>query len=311
MRRADAARQARDVTQAMELALQVQARDRNHPGARALVSGLLKEADSAAAGSRTAAVNANAASTPAFQRAEARLTEARTSSDPRKRLVASIEATSLFREAERSAPLPPPPSAPPSSAPPPASPPASTTPPPAVDPLIRVHALLDDAEAAVKRAALDEAEKRLVEIDTELKARSLSLSPADEARRTAVANGIRSGRAAATRRADLAGIRSLLNEYKDAYDRLDVDRLIAVAPALRSRRSQLDASFKAMSSQTLEITTGEPAIDGQRATVSFREVLTQVPRVAGRKLPPSTREGQFVLAKNASGAWMIEAINVR
>ena len=294
MRRADAARRSRDNAQVIELALQIQARDRNHAGARALIAGVLKEADGAAAAARAAALNANAGSTTAFQRADARVSEARSTADPRKQLAALSDAATLFRDAERSAP---------------AAPPPSPAPPPPADATVRARSLLDDAEAALKRGALDEAERHLSEIDAELKARNTSLSTADEARRTVVANGIRSRRSEETRRADVAAIRSTINEYKDAYEKRELERLLAVAPYLRRQRTELAAFFKDIKSLTLKLTTSEPEVDGRRATVTFDEELTFVPEIRVRKPDPIKRQGQWLLVKNAStGGWTLDGV---
>jgi hypothetical protein len=294
MRQAEAARQVNG-GRAIDLALQVQSRDRNHAGARALLAGVLADAGAAAAAARTAALGANAGGSAAFKRAEARLVEARKIGEPRQQFAAFAEATDGFREAEKTA------------APPPAPPP---TPPP-VDPAEKARALLATAESALNAGSVDQAERLLGDIDAELKSRGVSLPAADEARRAAVAAGIRTRRSEAARAADTAAIRAALTEYKSAYEALEVDRLLAVATFLRNRRAQLEASFREMSSQTLQLTTSEPRIDGGRATVTFSEVLTQTPRV-GRTLPPSARRGEFTLVKHAAtGAWTIEAMNVK
>ena len=282
LRQAEASRRTGNAARAIDLALQIQSRDQAHAGARALLSGLLSDASDAATTARTAAMNANAGATPAFQRAEARLIDAKKSADPRQQYSAFSDAIAGFREAEKTGPVP--------------------TPPPA-DLTARARSLLGDAETALKNGALEDAERLLQEVDAELKARGASLAAADESRRTALSTAIRTRRNDAARTAAVSAIRTTLNEYKNAYERLDLDRLLRVAPFLSSSRTQLEASFKQMASQTLELTTGEPDVDGTRATVTFREVLTQVP-VVGRKLPPITRQGQFVLVRNGS-TWVI------
>jgi hypothetical protein len=105
---------------------------------------------------------------------------------------------------------------------------------------------------------------------------------------------------------EVAAISSALSEYKEAYERLELDRLLAVAPFLRPQRSELERQFKQLSSLSLELTTEDPVIDGGRATVAFREVRTPRTLVPGKQ-PSSTQQGQFVLVKHATGAWVIES----
>ncbi len=284
LRQGEDARRAGDGAQAIALARQVQARDGTNQSARDLVAAVIRDADRGAAAARSAAESVKASDTQAFRRGESRLADARRATDPLRQLEAFGDAAAAFREAEANPPVP--------------------------DPLPGLRTLLADAEVALGAGRLGEAERLLAQLEAGLGSAGVALAPADTARRTGLVEGIRAGRDAERRQADLAAIQAALAEYKNAYESLNIDRLLAVAPFLSSGRTQLEATFRGISRLTLQLTTQEPSVAGDRATVGFTTVLSQQTSSAG-SLPPIRREGQFVLARTSAGGWAIEAMNVR
>jgi len=104
-----------------------------------------------------------------------------------------------------------------------------------------------------------------------------------------------------TEEQDRRDIQSLMNNYKAAYEHRDFNALVALYP-LAQKANQ--TKFKNANSVTMELSTDQPDIKGEQATVKVRQKVTWVGKDKAESVetPPQLT---FTLAKK-DGHWLIQ-----
>ena len=104
---------------------------------------------------------------------------------------------------------------------------------------------------------------------------------------------------------DRRDIQSLMNDYKAAYERRDLNALVALYPswsAIAQKATQ--TKFKNASSLKLDLSTDQPTIEGDHASIKVRQTVAWVYKdgsESSENPPPLT----FTLAKK-DGHWLIQ-----
>jgi hypothetical protein len=105
--------------------------------------------------------------------------------------------------------------------------------------------------------------------------------------------------------ADEVLIRSALERYRSAYERLDADAAKMVWPAFDDRG--LTQPFSDLDSQSMRFANCRVDIDGARGVAACRGEATYAARAGDRSIRTQTGTWRFELYKN-SGDWKIASV---
>jgi hypothetical protein len=108
---------------------------------------------------------------------------------------------------------------------------------------------------------------------------------------------------------DQEAVRTVLDNYEEAYSSMDVSELRKVWPSLsRNQEKEIKSSFdspglKAIKIQLRNRTT---RIDGGKATATCDQWMVYT--FAGRRQPPQTNSVEILLSKNSEGTWVVNEV---
>lgn len=104
-------------------------------------------------------------------------------------------------------------------------------------------------------------------------------------------------------------IRALLEQYGNAYSRLDARAARAVWPGVDVEA--LARAFDALESQDIDFERCDVQVDGTAARAACRGTSTWVPRVGERRARRDTREWTFRLVRAPDAQWRIQSASMR
>jgi hypothetical protein len=119
---------------------------------------------------------------------------------------------------------------------------------------------------------------------------------------------VRTASNSASRAEETAQIRSVLNRYETAYNRLDANAASSVWPNVD--QAALDRAFKGLISQRVSLGLCDITVAGDVGGASCAGKARWEPRVGGG-LQTADRHWTFNLRKSTDGGWHIEQIRVR
>jgi uncharacterized membrane protein len=104
---------------------------------------------------------------------------------------------------------------------------------------------------------------------------------------------------------DAARVRSVVEKYQAAYDRLDAGLVHDVWPGVNE--AALARAFEGLQSQTLTFRACDVQLRGSAATVLCTGSTRYVPKIGSREPHVETLAWTFTLRKRANDQWQIES----